>query len=200
MRCNLRIEERETPKLKKRAVGWFSWLHLKTGVVSQKKYESLPVCDGEIKVRVFMEYEFYGNDAYMKTEFKCEKCGGQYYPHLESLDIDTILTKAVAEMDDAPLILARLQKEEQATADQMRWREQEEARMEAERVKAKARAEKRKQKKRLLVLFKEGWRAEKTSLFDEEGVEGWLWSHPDGREYSVIGDWQADPEIPAELE
>lgn len=30
---------------------------------------------------------------------------------------------------------------------------------------------------------------EKASLYDEEGVEGWIWNHPDGREWAEIGDW-----------
>lgn len=200
MQCNLRIKERETPKRKKRVIGWFSWMHLKTGVVSQEKYDSLPTCDGDIKVRVSVEHEPYDNEGYLKTEFKCAKCGGDYYPHLEGLDIDNILTQAVGNMDAAPLIDARFRKEEQAIAAHMQWREEEAVRQEAERQKAKTRAEARKHQKRLLVLFKEGWRAEKTSLYDEECVEGWLWSHPDGREYSVIGDWNGDPEIPAELD
>lgn len=27
------------------------------------------------------------------------------------------------------------------------------------------------------------------SLYDEEGIEGWRWTHPDGREWEVVGDW-----------
>lgn len=39
-----------------------------------------------------------------------------------------------------------------------------------------------------------GWEAEQTSLYDEEGVEGWRWTSPDGRhEYSVIGLWDSGP-------
>lgn len=30
---------------------------------------------------------------------------------------------------------------------------------------------------------------EKLSMYDEEGVEGWLWTHPDGRQWSEIGSW-----------
>jgi len=30
---------------------------------------------------------------------------------------------------------------------------------------------------------------EKASLYDEEGVEGWRWTHPDGREWTAIGEW-----------
>ncbi len=201
MRCNLAIEERETPKRKTKVIGWFSWIHVMTGAVSQSKFDSLPVCDGEIGVRVFVEHDLYSNsDGYLKVEYKCNKCGGQYYPHLENLDIDAVLTSAVAKMDDGPLVIARRLKEEEATEQHRRWREQEEARQAVEAEKARERAEKRKHKKLLLKLFTDGWRAEKTSLYDEEGVEGWLWSHPDGREYSVIGDWKDDPEIPAELE
>lgn len=200
MRCNLAIETRETPKLKKRVVGWFSWMHLVRGVVSQKKFDELPVCDGQIKVRVFLDYEPYCTDASLRTEYKCDKCGGAYYPHLENVDIDTVLTDAIAAMDAGPLILARRAKEVEATAQQLRWAEEDEKRREQERIKARDRAAKRRNDKALLVLFKAGWSAEKTSLYDEEGVEGWLWSHSDGREYSVIGDHGGDPVIPAELE
>jgi hypothetical protein len=34
-----------------------------------------------------------------------------------------------------------------------------------------------------------GWDAERTLLYDEEGVEGWRWTSPDGQEFSCIGDW-----------
>jgi len=27
------------------------------------------------------------------------------------------------------------------------------------------------------------------SMYDEEGVEGWLWTHPDGRQWSEMGSW-----------
>src|SRR5690606_9601390 len=30
---------------------------------------------------------------------------------------------------------------------------------------------------------------EKASLYDEEGIEGWRWTHPDGREWTETGDW-----------
>ncbi len=31
------------------------------------------------------------------------------------------------------------------------------------------------------------------SMYDEEGVEGWLWVHPDGREWSEVGSWDQRP-------
>lgn len=34
---------------------------------------------------------------------------------------------------------------------------------------------------------------DKFSMYDEEGVEGWKWIHPDGREWVDIGDWNDDP-------
>jgi hypothetical protein len=38
---------------------------------------------------------------------------------------------------------------------------------------------------------------EMVSLYDEEGVEGWRWTHPDGREWSEIGDWsESEPMHP----
>ena len=33
----------------------------------------------------------------------------------------------------------------------------------------------------------------RVALYDEEGVEGWRWSHPDGREWDEVGDWQEMP-------
>lgn len=30
---------------------------------------------------------------------------------------------------------------------------------------------------------------ETMSLYDEEGLEGWRWVHPDGREWTAIGAW-----------
>lgn len=30
---------------------------------------------------------------------------------------------------------------------------------------------------------------DRCSLYDEEGVEGWKWTHPDGREWTEIGSW-----------
>lgn len=33
----------------------------------------------------------------------------------------------------------------------------------------------------------------KVSLYDEEGIEGWRWSHPDGREWTETGDWMDHP-------
>jgi len=34
---------------------------------------------------------------------------------------------------------------------------------------------------------------EKVSLYDEEGVEGWRWTHPDGREWTAVGAWDEAP-------
>lgn len=32
-------------------------------------------------------------------------------------------------------------------------------------------------------------------LYDEDGCEGWLWRHPDGREWAEIGDWSEPPTL-----
>jgi hypothetical protein len=34
---------------------------------------------------------------------------------------------------------------------------------------------------------------EKVSMYDEEGVEGWRWAHPDGREWFEMGSWDEPP-------
>ncbi len=34
---------------------------------------------------------------------------------------------------------------------------------------------------------------EKVSLYDEECVDGWRWTHPDGREWTETGDWNEPP-------
>lgn len=44
-----------------------------------------------------------------------------------------------------------------------------------------------------------GWSVEPVSLYDEEGVEGWRWTSPEGYEYSTVGDWSDDPSIPDEV-
>ncbi len=36
---------------------------------------------------------------------------------------------------------------------------------------------------------------EKVSLYDEEAIEGWRWTHPDGREWTAIGDWNETPPL-----
>ncbi len=39
------------------------------------------------------------------------------------------------------------------------------------------------------------WTVEQVSLYDEEGVEGWRWTAPNGDEFDVIGDWSERPTI-----
>lgn len=34
---------------------------------------------------------------------------------------------------------------------------------------------------------------EQESMYDEEGVEGWRWTHPDGREWVETGLWDEGP-------
>lgn len=33
------------------------------------------------------------------------------------------------------------------------------------------------------------------NMYDEDGCEGWIWSHPDGREWVEIGDWDEQPPL-----
>jgi len=48
--------------------------------------------------------------------------------------------------------------------------------------------------------FMDGWEVEKRSLYDEEGVEGWAWTSPDGLgEFTVIGGWDELPPWPGPL-
>lgn len=35
----------------------------------------------------------------------------------------------------------------------------------------------------------------KVTMYDEDGCEGWLWQHPDGREWMEIGDWSEPPAL-----
>lgn len=39
------------------------------------------------------------------------------------------------------------------------------------------------------ALLADGWTVHKVSLYDEEAVEGWCWTSPDGTEVNVIGVW-----------
>jgi hypothetical protein len=47
--------------------------------------------------------------------------------------------------------------------------------------------------------LKNGWEVDQVSLYDEEGVEGWCWTSPDGNEYYEVGDWYSTPEVPEEV-
>lgn len=49
---------------------------------------------------------------------------------------------------------------------------------------------------RLLALVKYHWLVDPVLLYDEEGVEGWSWSEPDGTEHTAIGDWNELPTWP----
>jgi hypothetical protein len=44
-----------------------------------------------------------------------------------------------------------------------------------------------------------GWTVETTMLFDEEQVEGWLWTSPEGYETYLVGDWNKTPVLPMTL-
>lgn len=41
-----------------------------------------------------------------------------------------------------------------------------------------------------------GWTVEKLSMYDEEGVEGWMWTEPNGTEHTEMGDWSELPTWP----
>jgi hypothetical protein len=45
-----------------------------------------------------------------------------------------------------------------------------------------------------------GWTVERKSLYDEEGVEGWCWTSPQGVEHDVIGGWNEPPPLPDGVE
>lgn len=48
----------------------------------------------------------------------------------------------------------------------------------------------------ILALVAYNWQLEKRSLYDEEGVEGWVWIEPNGREHTGIGSWGELPPWP----
>ena len=50
-------------------------------------------------------------------------------------------------------------------------------------------------RKQFIALFC-GWTVRQQSLYDEEGIEGWVWTSPRGAEYAVIGDWDELPPWP----
>jgi len=50
--------------------------------------------------------------------------------------------------------------------------------------------------KQLLALTKYDWEVTRISLYDEEGIEGWKWTEPDGTEHYESGDWDALPTWP----
>lgn len=49
------------------------------------------------------------------------------------------------------------------------------------------------------ALLGSGWTVEKTSLYDEEDVEGWKWTAPNGEEFSVVGSWDEPPPMPEHI-
>lgn len=48
-------------------------------------------------------------------------------------------------------------------------------------------------------LLEQGWEVERLSFYDEEGLEGWRWTSPDGEVYWTLGDW-SEPPVPPEEE
>ena len=45
-----------------------------------------------------------------------------------------------------------------------------------------------------------GWTHRTIAMYDEEGVEGWCWESPDGREIEVMGDWEGESSVNEELQ
>jgi hypothetical protein len=41
-----------------------------------------------------------------------------------------------------------------------------------------------------------GWAVCRVSLYDEEGVDGWQWTEPDGTDHAEMGDWDDPPPWP----
>ena len=59
---------------------------------------------------------------------------------------------------------------------------------------------KREYDRRIGCLILLGWEYSKASLYDDEGIEGWLWVNDDNlEEYAEIGEWDEPPEIPETL-
>lgn len=53
--------------------------------------------------------------------------------------------------------------------------------------------------RRVIDLLREGWEVEPASLYDEEGVEGWVWVSPNDNEQAVIGGWDEIPPTPDDI-
>jgi hypothetical protein len=51
----------------------------------------------------------------------------------------------------------------------------------------------------LWALTVGGWTVDKVSMYDQEGVEGWQWHHPDDRYVHVIGGWDDLPSVPVDV-
>lgn len=47
----------------------------------------------------------------------------------------------------------------------------------------------------LWALTQGGWDVVKASLYDEEAVEGWMWTDATDTNYTIIGDWSELPPI-----
>ena len=55
--------------------------------------------------------------------------------------------------------------------------------------------------KRVTYLLLDGWDVEAASLYDEDGVEGWKWTHHTNfNEFYETGLWDELPALPEELE
>lgn len=42
----------------------------------------------------------------------------------------------------------------------------------------------------------DGWKCERVSMYEDEGVEGWRWIEPDGTEHYEVGSWDELPPWP----
>ena len=47
--------------------------------------------------------------------------------------------------------------------------------------------------KDMVTALRQGWSVDKVILYDEEAIEGWQWTDPQGREYHSIGDHNQVP-------
>ena len=46
------------------------------------------------------------------------------------------------------------------------------------------------------TLINDDWSVGRVSMYDEEGIEGWRWTAPDGEESYVVGNWDDWPPQP----
>lgn len=49
------------------------------------------------------------------------------------------------------------------------------------------------------IAISGGWTVEKTSLYDDEGVEGWEWESPSGENFRVSGVWDDGPALDSDV-
>lgn len=137
MKCGLNVIWRANKKgTKRQPVKWVSWYHLeevernwgdhpdKPDMLELKEGDVLEVCDGNVGVTVKAvdEPDWGGTYASFEIEYKCDKCGGSYYPELPQYDEDMSLfiTEAVARMPEEEAALLREIVRQRAIADHER--------------------------------------------------------------------------------